>query len=62
MQPFLSSLNNSLEKTSKPRIKRKRDRGSPCLNPFLGKKRPKGLPFSRMEKETDEMQVLIQDI
>jgi hypothetical protein len=59
IEPFLSSLNISLEKTSAPKIKRKGKRGSPCLNPLSGEKSPKGLPFSRMEKEVEEMQILI---
>jgi hypothetical protein len=62
MQPFLSSMNDSLEKTSEPKIKRKGDYGSPCLNPLSEEKKPKGLPFSKMEKEAKEMQVLIREI
>ena len=57
-EPFLSSLNISLEKTSEPKIKRKGDKGSPCLNPLPGEIKPKGLPFRRMEKERAEMQIL----
>jgi hypothetical protein len=45
--PFLSSLNMSLEKTSKPKIKRKGERGSPCLNPLLGEKKSKGTPIQK---------------
>jgi hypothetical protein len=52
----------SLEKTSKPKIKRKGDRGSPYLNPLPGEKKPKRLPFRRIEKEEEEMQILIQEI
>jgi hypothetical protein len=37
--PFISSLNMSLEKTSTPKIKRKGERGSPCLNPLPGEKK-----------------------
>jgi hypothetical protein len=59
MDPLLSSLNRSLERTSTPKMKRKGERGSPCLNPLSREKRPKGLPFRRMEKEEDEMQILI---
>jgi hypothetical protein len=50
----------SLEKTSKPKIKRKWERESPCLNPLLGEKKPNGLSFKRMEKEEEVMQILIQ--
>jgi hypothetical protein len=55
-------MNDSLEKTSEPKIKRKWDYGSPCLNPLSEEKKPKGLPFSKMEKEGEEMQVLIREI
>jgi hypothetical protein len=55
MEPILSSLNSSLERTSAPKMKRKRDRGSPYLNPLSGEKSPKGLPFRRMAKEVEEM-------
>ena len=57
---MLSSLSNSLDKTSEPKIKRKWERGSSCLSPLSGVKRPKGLPFSKMEKEAEVMQVLTQ--
>jgi hypothetical protein len=36
-----------------------RREGSPCLKPLEGEKRPKGLPFKRMEKEGEEMQAWI---
>jgi hypothetical protein len=55
-------LNISLEKTSDPKIKRKGDKGSPCLNPLPGEIKPKGLPFRRMEKDGVKMQILIQEI
>jgi hypothetical protein len=57
--PSLSSLSNNLESNSEPMMKRKGERGSPCLKPLEGEKRPKGLPFRRMEKEGEEMQVWI---
>jgi hypothetical protein len=52
----------SLENTLTPKMKKKGDRGSPCLSPLPGKMNPKGLPFRRMEKEGVEMQTLIQEI
>ena len=55
-----SSLNKSLEKTSAPKMNKKGERGSPCLRPFLGENNLKGLPLIRMEKEEEEMQILIQ--
>jgi hypothetical protein len=55
MEPILSSLNSSLERTLAPKMKRKRERGSPYLNPLSGEKSPKGLPFRRMAKEVEEM-------
>jgi hypothetical protein len=58
--PIASSLNNNLERTSKRKINRKLERGSPCLRPLLGENSPKGLPLIRMEKEEDEMYNLIQ--
>jgi hypothetical protein len=61
MEPFLSSLNISLEKTSTPNMNKKGDRGSPCLNPLSGAKFPKGLPFKIIEKEVEEMHSLIQE-
>jgi hypothetical protein len=42
MLPINFSLNNSLERTSKPKIKRKEERGSPYLSPLLGEKKKKG--------------------
>jgi hypothetical protein len=54
--PSLSSWSKSLESTSDPRIKRKGERGSPCLKPLLGENNPKGLPFKRMEKDEEEIQ------
>lgn len=41
-------------KASVARINRKGDRGSPCLIPSLGLKRPKGLPLMRVEYDTVE--------
>ena len=58
---FLSSLNMSLEKTSTSKMKRKWERGSPCLNPLPGEKRPKGLLFKRIEKEVDVIHILIHE-
>ena len=60
--PRASFLNNNLERTSEPRINKKGDRGSPCLRPFLGDNKPKGLPLIRMEKEEEDMHNLIQVI
>jgi hypothetical protein len=57
--PAASSLNKSLDRTSEPKMNKKGERGSPCLRPLLGGKCPKGLPFIRMEKEEEEMQILI---
>jgi hypothetical protein len=54
-------LNISIEKTSTPKIKRKGERGFPCLNPLPGKKKPKGLTFKKIEQEVEEIQILIQD-
>jgi hypothetical protein len=62
MVPALSSLNMSLENTSNPRMKRKGDRGSPCLRLLVGEMIPNGLPFNKMEKEAEEMHALIQAI
>jgi hypothetical protein len=59
-KPTISSLNISLEKTSVPRMKRKGDKGSPCFRPLEGKSLPYGLPFRRIEKEAEEMQILTQ--
>jgi hypothetical protein len=36
-EPKFPSPNKSLERISKPSIKRKGDRGSPCLKPLEGK-------------------------
>jgi len=58
--PGISSLMKILERISEPRIKRKGDRGSPCLRPREGKNLPKGAPSSRMEKEEVVMHCLIQ--
>jgi hypothetical protein len=58
IEPFLSSLSSSLERTSKLKIKRKGERGSPCLSPISGEKLPKGLPFNKMEKDAIEMHIL----
>jgi hypothetical protein len=52
--PCLSSLSSNLESNYEPKMKRK-ERGSPCLNPLEGEKRPKRLPFRSMEKEGDEI-------
>jgi hypothetical protein len=41
---------------------KKKERGSPCLNSFLGEMKPKGLPFKRIEKVREVMQARIQDI
>jgi len=36
-------------------------RRSPCINPLAREKRPKGLfPLKMMEKDEEEMQILIQ--
>jgi hypothetical protein len=51
----------SLEKISKPNIKRKGKRGSPYPNPLPGEKNKKGLLFSRIEKDVEEVQILIQE-
>ena len=40
-------------------IKRKGEKGSPCLNPLVGEINPYGLPLMRMEKEEEEMQAEI---
>jgi hypothetical protein len=57
MSPWLSYLNINLENTSEPRMKRKRERGSPCLKPLARENIPNKLPLIRMEKEV----VVIQD-
>jgi hypothetical protein len=57
--PSLSSLSNSLESSSEPSMKRKKERRSPCLKPLKGENKPKGLPFRRIEKEGEKMQDLI---
>jgi hypothetical protein len=62
MVPALSSLNKSLENTSEPRMKRNGDRESHCLKPPAEEMIPKELPFSKMEKKVEEMQVLIHAI
>ena len=54
--PSHSSLSSNLESNSEPIMKRKVERGFPCLMPLEGEKRPKGLPFKRIEKEGEEMQ------
>jgi hypothetical protein len=59
MLPTASSLNNSLDRTSALKINKKGERGSPCLRPLLGEKNPKKLPLIRMEKEEEEIQILI---
>jgi hypothetical protein len=59
MLPRASSLNSNLERTSKPRINKKGERGSLYLRPLLGENIPKGLPLRRMEKEGEEMHNLI---
>ena len=59
MEPTLSAVNSSLERILEPMIRRKGERGSPCLRPFLGKMQPKGLQFNKIEKEAKEMHNLI---
>jgi hypothetical protein len=46
-----SSFRRSLDKISEPGMKRKGERGSPCLRPCVGKNLPYGTPSKRMEKE-----------
>jgi hypothetical protein len=41
MFPAASSLNKSLDKTSAPKMNKKRERGSPCLRPLEGEKKSK---------------------
>lgn len=60
--PALSWENNNLEKTFEPRINKKGERGSPCLKLLVGENFPKGLPFSKMEKEVEEIQMQIHFI
>ena len=62
MWPRLASWNISLENTSDPKMKRKGERGSPCLRPLAGEIKPNGLPLMRMEKEEEEMHASIQPI
>jgi hypothetical protein len=57
--PKFSSLKMILERISEPRIKRKGERGSPCLIPREGKNLPKGTPSRRMEKEEVVIHCLI---
>lgn len=60
--PLASSLRSNLERAYNPKIKRKRDRGSPCLRPLAEQNFPNGLPVMRMEKEGEDMHILIQFI
>jgi hypothetical protein len=65
LQPFQvtnPSLNINLKNTSEPRIKRKGERGSPCLKPLFGVNKPKGLLLIKIEKEEEDMHNLIQFI
>jgi hypothetical protein len=48
--PRASSLNSNLKRTSEPKMKRKGEKGPPCLRPLSGENLLKGLPFWRMEK------------
>jgi hypothetical protein len=50
-EPKFSSPNKSLERISKPSIKRKGDRGSPLPQTPGGKNLPKGAPSRRVKKE-----------
>jgi hypothetical protein len=47
---------------SMQRIKMYRDRGSPCLIPLDGEKFSRHSPFTKMEREEDEMQDIISSI
>jgi hypothetical protein len=60
--PTTSSLNKSFERTSEPKMKRKGDRGSPYHSPLAGENMPKGLPLISIEKEEEDIQILIQFI
>ena len=41
-------------------IKRKGERGSPCLIPLVGEKVREGMSLTRMEKKAEEVKFIIQ--
>jgi hypothetical protein len=53
IKPLPSTLRISLERASTIRIKRKGDRGSPCLNPLKELKNLNGDPPMRIKKRHD---------
>jgi len=59
-RPREDCLNNSLEKTSVPKINRNGVNGSPCLSPRAGVKKPNGLPLMSMENEGEVTHIRIQ--
>ena len=53
--PFNSTLHNSITKTSEARMNRNGHRGSPCLIPLCGLKKPYGAPLIKIENEKVEI-------
>jgi hypothetical protein len=60
-KPSLAVANNILLNSSMKITKRKGEKGSSCLNPRELQKNLDGLPFTKTEKRTDEIQCAIQE-
>ena len=60
VNPFSFSLNINILRTSTTSVKRKGERGSPCLKPLDAFTEPLALLLTRIEKLVKERQPLIQ--
>ena len=55
-----STLNIILLNTSTTMVKKKTDKGSPCLSPLIALTQPLAFPFTRIAKVTKDKQLPIQ--